>query len=84
MNDLTLRSARELAGLSQAELERRAGLPTGTVHDLESGRIESPSWARVISIVRALQRAGLKGVTGEQLFPVPEPAPQTERTEATQ
>jgi transcriptional regulator with XRE-family HTH domain len=69
---MTLKVARELAGLSQIELDRRAGLPTGTTHDLESGRVESPSFERVVLIVRALRRAGLKGVEGEQLFPVPE------------
>lgn len=69
---MDLREARELAGLSQAELERRAGLPAGTVYDLENGRVETPSFERVTLIVRALRRAGLKGVDGEQLFPVPE------------
>ena len=69
---MTLKDAREIAGLSQSELDRRAGLPQGTVHDIESGRTMSPSWARVVQIVRALQRAGLKGIDGEQLFPVPD------------
>jgi transcriptional regulator with XRE-family HTH domain len=69
---MTLKQARELAGLSQAELDRRAGLATGTIHELESGRTESPSWERVVRIVRALRRAGLKGIDGEQLFPVPD------------
>jgi len=69
---MTLKEARELAGLSQSELDRRAGVPQGTTHDLETGRVESPSFERVVRIVRALRRAGLKGVDGEQLFPVPE------------
>lgn len=72
VTDMDLKEARELAKLSQAELDRRAGLPAGTTHDLESGRIESPSFERVVLIVRALRRAGLKGLEGEQLFPVAE------------
>lgn len=69
---MDLKEARELVKLSQSELDRRAGLPTGTIHDLESGRIESPSFERVVLIVRALRRAGMKGLEAEQLFPVPE------------
>jgi len=69
---MTLSEARRLVDLSQSDLDRRAGLPVGTTHALESGRIESPSWTRVVLIVRALQAAGLKGITGEQLFPVPD------------
>jgi predicted transcriptional regulator len=69
---MTLKEARELVGLSQIALDRAAGVPGGTVHDLETGRVESPSWTRVVLIVRALQTAGLKGISGEQLFPVPD------------
>jgi len=68
---MTLQEARELVKLSQSELDRRAGLPIGTTHDLENGRVDSPSWERVVRIVRALRRSGLKGVEGESLFPVP-------------
>jgi transcriptional regulator with XRE-family HTH domain len=68
---MTLKDARELVGLSQSELERRAGLPAGTIHDLESGRTENPSWDRVVRIVRALRKSGLKNIDGEQIFPVP-------------
>lgn len=69
---MTLKEARELVGLSQIELDRRAGLAQGTIHDLETGRVENPSFERVVHIVRALRRAGLKGVEAEQIFPVPE------------
>lgn len=72
MSNIALKDARGLVGMSQSDLDRAANLPAGTVHALESGRIESPSWARVVLIVRALQAAGLKGITGEQLFPVPD------------
>lgn len=69
---MTLKDARELAQLSQAVLDREAGLPAGTIHDIESGRVVNPSFVRVTQIVRVLQRHGLKGITGEQLFPVPD------------
>jgi hypothetical protein len=57
--------------LSQSELDRKAGLPAGSTHELESGRTQNPSWANVGRIVRALQSAGLKGVSAETLFPLP-------------
>jgi DNA-binding XRE family transcriptional regulator len=61
-----------MAGLSQSELDRRAGVPAGTTHNLESGRVERPSWEHVALIVRALRRSGLKGADAEQLFPIAE------------
>lgn len=73
---MTLKEARELANLTQSELDRRAGVPQGTTHDLESGRVLNPSWTRVIQIVRALRAAGMPGIEGEQLFPVPQPNEQ--------
>lgn len=69
---LTLRSARELCGLTQSELARRAGLNTSAVFDLERGRSRRPSHETVVKIIRALQSAGMAGVTAEQLFPVSE------------
>lgn len=72
MSGLNLREARELAGLSQSELARRAGLKTSAIFDLESGRVKRPSHETVVLIVRALQTAGLAGITSDKLFPVPE------------
>lgn len=69
---MNLEAARNLLGISQHELDREAGLPKGTVHDLEAGRIESPSHRVVVKIVRALQRRGLAGATSESIFPVPD------------
>lgn len=69
---MTLAEARELAGLNKSDLDEKAGLPKGTTHDLESGRNRRPAHDVVTRIVRALRKAGLQGVTAEQLFPVPE------------
>lgn len=69
---MTLAQARDLVGLMQTELDRRAGLPAGTTHDLESGRNKNPSYFIVVRVVRALRDAGLVGIQAEQIFPVPE------------
>lgn len=65
---MTLREVRELLTLTQVELDRRAGLPKGTTNDLESGRNPNPSVKVCDGIVKALQRAGAKGVSIESLF----------------
>lgn len=67
---MTLAQARELTGLSQSELARRAGLTRGDVYDLESGRVQRPSWEVVGRIVAALRDSGMPGLTPEQLFPI--------------
>lgn len=69
---MTLKEARELAGLSRAALAASAGTTTTTIYDIERGRNLRPSYETVMNIIRALQDAGLKGVTPEQLFPLPE------------
>lgn len=74
MSGLGLRAARELAGLTQSELARRAGLKTSAIFDLENGRVKRPSHEAVVLIVRALKAAGLAGITDDQLFPVREVA----------
>lgn len=65
---MTLQTVRQSLGLSQVELDRRAGLPRGTVGDIESGRNGNPSVAVCLQIAEALRRAGAKGVTVEGLF----------------
>lgn len=65
---MDLKSIREALGLSQPELDRRASLPRGTVQQLESGRNSNPSVKVCDDIVKALQRAGAKGVSIESLF----------------
>lgn len=72
MADITLRQARELVGLTQVELARRAGVDHSTVSDLERGKNLRPSHELVVRLVRALKASGLQGITGEQLFPVPD------------
>lgn len=65
---MTLKPVRESLGLTQVELDRRAGLPRGTVNDIESGRNQNPSLSVCLDIVDALRRAGAKGVAVERLF----------------
>lgn len=69
---MTLKEARELTALTQSALDRKAGIPSGTVHDIESGRNANPSYGIVARLVLALQAAGLKGVTAEAIFGVPD------------
>lgn len=61
---MLLREAREDARLSQAELDRRAGLRAGTTADIELGRNRRPAWAVVKRLSDAL------GVAPETLFPL--------------
>jgi transcriptional regulator with XRE-family HTH domain len=70
MADMTLRQARELVKLTQAELAARAGLERSAIHDLEAGRNRRPSWDTVFRVTTALRDCGLAGITPEQLFPV--------------
>lgn len=65
---MTLKELRETLGLSMSELDRRAGLPRGTVYALESGRNQDPSFSIARAITEALQRAGAKGITAEDVF----------------
>src|SRR5947208_3616649 len=73
MSEMTLKQARELAGLSPAQLEKLAGVIRNTVYDLEAGRNRRPSHETVTRLVRALRRSGLTGVTAEQIFPIDDP-----------
>lgn len=52
-----LRRQREAAGLSQAEVARRAGIRPETLSRLERGR-GNPTVATVSRVVRAIQRTG--------------------------
>lgn len=67
---MTLREARELAGLSQRALADRARTTATTISDLETGKNERPAYELVMRIIGALQRSGLRGLTPEQLFPL--------------
>ena len=72
MDNITLRQARELVGLTQLGLDKLAGVPLGTTHDLENRRNRNPAHHTVVRLVRALRGAGLAAVTSDQLFPVPD------------
>ena len=54
-----LRSARLLLGWSQAGLACEAGISTGTVYAVESGRLSAMSPA-ALAIVAALERGGVQ------------------------
>ena len=67
INPSALRTIRELVGISQRELSRRAGLHAGTLNSIEAG---------AYTITPALQRklADLLGVKLDAITsPVPEP-----------
>lgn len=72
MRSVTLHEARKIAGLSRNRLAELAGTTTTTIYDIERGRNQRPSYKTVTQIVRALQNAGLRGITAEELFPVPQ------------
>ena len=59
---------REALGISQIELDRRAGLKRGTIQDIESGRSGNPNVRTAIRIAVALRKAGAKGADVEALF----------------
>jgi DNA-binding XRE family transcriptional regulator len=67
---LTLEQARELVGLSQAALARRAGLSRQDIYDIESGNNQRPSWQVVGRIVQAIRDSGMPGLQPEQIFPL--------------
>jgi transcriptional regulator with XRE-family HTH domain len=71
---MTLREARDIAGLTRDRLAELSGTTATTIYDIETGRNARPSHETVVRIVRALQRTGLAGVTAEQLFPVQDEA----------
>lgn len=79
---MTLKDARRLAGLTQAQLAAAAGLRLTTISDLELGRNRRPAHEIVVKVVRALQRNGLAGVTTDDLFPVPDDPSSAPTTQA--
>jgi transcriptional regulator with XRE-family HTH domain len=69
---MTLKEARELAGLTQRQLSDLTGVLVSSISDVEIGRIQRPSHEFVVRAVRGLHKHGLRGVTAEQIFPVDE------------
>ena len=64
---MTLSEIRKALGLSQRQLDLAAGLPGGTVHDLEAGRTKNPSWLTVNNLVSGLRDRGAVGLHAEDL-----------------
>ena len=62
---LSLRGARELVGLNQAELAKRSGLRQQHYSDLERGQPLTPP--EHLAVLRALRAAGLAGLTANDL-----------------
>lgn len=72
MSSMTLPQVRELTGLTQSELARRAGLTRQDIYDIESGNNQRPSWQVVGKIVQAIRDSGMPGLQPEQIFPLAE------------
>jgi len=84
---MTLEQARQLLGWSVPKLAKKAGQKPGAIYDLEHGRNLRPSYVLVMSIFKALQRGGLRGIDIEDIFPLPAlpdtpPAQKTEGPDA--
>lgn len=63
---MTLKTARQIARLTQYELAQRAGVDPALISRLESGRgCRRPSYEAIVRISRALNLAP------DELFPVP-------------
>lgn len=65
---MTLSIARSRAGLTQAELARRAGVPQSVVSDLENGKTLYPRLDTAMALAKAL------GCTIDDLFTGPKPS----------
>jgi transcriptional regulator with XRE-family HTH domain len=65
---MDLKLARQIAGLTQQELAKRAGVDPALISRLEQGRrVRRPSYEAVVRIARALNLAP------DQLFPIDQP-----------
>jgi predicted transcriptional regulator len=78
MTTMTLPQARELVGLSQRRLDLLSGLREGTIHQIEEGKNKRPAYVTVVKIVRGLKKAGLRNISAEQIFPVPDEEPASD------
>lgn len=75
---MDLKVARQIAGLTQAQLADRAGVDAALISRLEKGGRRRPSYEAIVRIARALNLAP------DQLFPVaarePREAKRSRRT----
>jgi transcriptional regulator with XRE-family HTH domain len=62
---MTLREARQQRKLTQEELAARSGVEQTTISNLETGRVQSPTWETVSRLCKVLR------VKPEDVFPVP-------------
>lgn len=69
---MTLREARDMAGLTRDQLAALAGVKSANIYDIEAGRNKRPAHEIVVRIIRAFHRRGMAGITAETLFPVSE------------
>jgi transcriptional regulator with XRE-family HTH domain len=67
---MTLKQARKALAWTQQQLEAASGVQQQHISDLENDRIGQVSYATVAKLVKALHKAGLRGVTAEELFPL--------------
>lgn len=61
---MTLREARLHRNWTQEELAARSGVEQATISNLETGRVQSPTWDTVSRLCKALR------VKPEDVFPV--------------
>lgn len=71
MQKFTLTEARQMVGLTQAQLAEGADTVVSTISDLERGGNANPGYALVMRIVNTLRRHGLRNLRPEDVFPVP-------------
>lgn len=64
-----LQQVRERLGLTKAELERRAGVSTTTIRQLENGKISSTRRTTIMKLFRALNEAANGSLSLEDVFP---------------
>ena len=61
---MNLEEIRNQKGISQTDLDERAGLSRGTTNDIERGRNKRPAYETVVRLARALE------VQPEEIFPI--------------
>lgn len=66
---MDLKTAREAVGWTQQKLEAESGVVQQQISRLERGEIGRVSLHDTRRILRALHRAGLKGLTLDDVFP---------------